>query len=94
MIPSLAKRHYLEFGQTQVKKPHSDKPTSMIGLRQEGKDSPDALGRRAGKSSSRFSARRVGLSAWVPLDREPDIHLLSSRSKSGLGQKIEFVLSC
>jgi len=38
----------------------------MIGLCQEGKSSPDALGRSAGVNSSGSSARRV----W-PLGRVP-----------------------
>jgi hypothetical protein len=42
--------------------------TSMIGLCQEGKNSPEALGRSAGVNPSGSSARRVGLSQlfWLP----------------------------
>src|SRR5467141_3510977 len=43
------------------------KPTSMIGLCQEGKSSPDALGRSAGVNSFRFFSACVGLSAVVPI---------------------------
>jgi hypothetical protein len=43
------------------------KATSMIGLCQEGKSSPDALGRSAGVNSLGSSARRVSLSAVVPI---------------------------
>src|SRR6266481_2043237 len=45
----------------------SGKPTSMIGLCQEGKSSPDALRRSAGVNSFWFFAARVGLSAVVPI---------------------------
>jgi hypothetical protein len=41
--------------------------TSMIGLCQETKGSPDALGRSAGVDSFSSPARRVGLSAAVPI---------------------------
>jgi len=72
----------------------SAKATSMIGLCQEGKSSPDALRRSAGTnlfaSSARVLACRPGFLSWI----EPDFHLLSPRSASGLGQKIELVFSC
>ena len=55
--------------------------TSMIGLCQEGKSSPDALRRSAGAISFCFFAACVGLSASVPHDGEPDFHLLSRTSK-------------
>src|SRR5260370_37485363 len=42
-------------------------PTSMIGLCQEGKSSPDALRRSAGVSLSGFFAACVGLAAVVPI---------------------------
>src|SRR5712664_3400212 len=42
--------------------PSSAQPTSMIGLCQEGKSSPDALGRIAGINSFWFFAASVGLS--------------------------------
>src|SRR5882762_11263176 len=45
----------------------SGKPTSMIGLCQEGKSSPDALRRSAGVNPFRFFAACVGLSAVVPI---------------------------
>jgi hypothetical protein len=64
-------------------------PTSMISPCQEGKSSPDALGRSANKSLQVSPAR---LSAVVPFDREPDIHLLSRLRRAS--QKIEFVISC
>src|SRR5450755_4998107 len=41
--------------------------TSMIGLCQEGKSSPDALRRSAGVNSFGFFAACVGLSAVVPI---------------------------
>src|SRR5467141_3164244 len=45
----------------------SGNPTSMIGLCQEGKGSPDALRRSAGVNSFWFFAACVGLSAVVPI---------------------------
>jgi hypothetical protein len=45
----------------------SDNPTSMIGLCQEGKSSPDALRRSASVNSFWFFAACVGLSAVVPI---------------------------
>jgi hypothetical protein len=45
----------------------SGKATSMIGLCQEGKSSPDALWRSAGVNPFRFFAACVGLSAVVPI---------------------------
>ena len=59
----------------------SDYPTSMIGLCQEGKSSPDALGRSAGTKSFGSLAACVGLSAVVPVSVEPDFHLLSQTSE-------------
>jgi hypothetical protein len=47
--------------------PLVDYSTSMIGLCQEGKSSPDALGRSAGVNSFRFFSACVGLSAVVPI---------------------------
>ena len=65
----------------------------MIGLRQEAKSSPEALGRSAGVNSLSYSARRVGLSAAVPIGEiEPDIHWLAQLV--WLSNKIEFVFSC
>src|SRR6266404_2376732 len=45
----------------------SGNPTSMIGLCQEGKSSPDALRRSAGVNSFWFFAACVGFSAVVPI---------------------------
>src|SRR5258705_11109663 len=45
----------------------SGKPTSMIGLCQEGKSSPDALRRSAGVNSFWFFAACVGFSAVDPI---------------------------
>src|SRR6266404_8744120 len=55
----------------------SGNPTSMIGLCQEGKSSPDALRRSAGTNSFGSLAACVGLSAVVPVSVQPDFHLLS-----------------
>ena len=49
----------------------------MIGPCQEGKTSPDALGRSAGANSLGFFVAPLGLSAVVPIRIEPDFHLLS-----------------
>src|SRR5882724_1366399 len=70
----------------------SDYPTSMISPCQEGKSSPDALGRSANKSLQVSPARLRASRRWFLLDREPDIHLLS-RPRRAL-QKIELVISC
>src|SRR6266567_6376285 len=59
-------------------------PTSMIGLCQEDKSSPDALRRSAGVNPFWFFAACVGLSAVVPVSVEPDFH---DRSLSR-GQKL------
>jgi len=64
----------------------------MIGLCQEGKNSPDALGRSAGISFSNLSARSVASRQWLPFDGEPDFHLLAQFFLAA--QKIEFVFSC
>ena len=54
---------FSSIGNAFLLKVHSGNPTSLIGLCQEGKSSPDALGRSAGVNISGSSARRVGLSA-------------------------------
>src|SRR2546426_12613104 len=64
----------------------------MISPCQEGKSSPDALGRSANKSLQVSPARVRASRRWVLLDREPDIHLLS-RPRRG-SQKIELGISC
>jgi hypothetical protein len=52
--------------------------TSMIGLCQEGKSSPDALGRSAGVNSFGFFAAHLGLSPCGSfVEEEPDFHLLA-----------------
>src|SRR5882724_3478174 len=70
----------------------SDYPTSMISPCQEGKSSPDALGRSANKSLQVSPARLRASRRWFLLDREPDIHLLSRPRRAS--QKIELVISC
>ena len=55
--------------------------TSMIGLCQEGKSSPDALGRSAGAVSVNSSARPVASRQWFLFVLEPDFHLLSQTSE-------------
>src|SRR5712692_6507648 len=64
----------------------------MISLCQEGKSSPDALGRSANKSLQVSPARLRASRRWFLFDREPDIHLLSRPPRAA--QKIEFVISC
>src|SRR6266481_6776278 len=54
-------------GQADIWFSVSGNPTSMIGLCQEGKSSPGALGRSAGVNSFWFFAACVGFSAVVPL---------------------------
>src|SRR3989454_399028 len=66
--------------------------TSMISPCQEGKSSPDALGRSANKSLQVSPARLRASRRWFLLDREPDIHLLSRPRRAS--QKIELVISC
>src|SRR6266852_61368 len=66
--------------------------TSAISLCQEGKSSPDALGRSANKSLQVSPARLRASRRWFLFDREPDIHLLSRPRRAS--QKIEFVISC
>src|SRR6266404_6770270 len=67
-------------------------PTSMISPCQEGKSSPDALGRSANKSLQVSPARLRASRRWFLLDRKPDIHLLSRPRRAS--QKIELVISC
>ena len=56
----------------------SGNATSMIGLCQEGKSSPDALGRSAGVNSFGFFAACLGFSARGSfVFEEPDFHLLA-----------------
>src|SRR5713101_6562210 len=64
----------------------------MISPCQEGKSSPDALGRSANKSLQVSPARLRASRRWFLFDREPDIHLLSRPPRAA--QKIEFVISC
>ena len=70
----------------------SDYATSMIGLCQEGKSSPDALRRSAGVILFDSSPRVSGFSAAIPIEIEPDFHLLTQLFAAA--QKIEFVFSC
>ncbi len=70
----------------------SELPTSMISPCQEGKSSPDALGRSANKSLQISPDRLCASRRWFLFDREPDIHLLSRPRRAS--QKIEFVISC
>src|ERR1700723_2838601 len=50
----------------------------MIGLCEEGKSSPDALGRSAGVNSFGFFAAHLGLSPCGSfVEEEPDFHLLA-----------------
>jgi hypothetical protein len=72
----------------------SGNPTSMISLCQEGKSSPDALGRSALIRILQASSARVRASRrWFLFGPEPDIHLLSQANEWS-SQKIAFVLSC
>src|SRR6266436_904826 len=64
----------------------------MISPCQEGKNSPDALGRSANKSLQVSPARLRASRRWFLFDREPDLHLLSRPRRAS--QKIEFVISC
>ena len=65
----------------------------MIGLCQEGKSSPDALGRSAGVNSFGFFAAHLGLSPCGSfVEEEPDFHLLAQPLRAA--QKIELVISC
>jgi len=57
----------------------SGNATSMIGLCQEGKSSPDALGRSAGVNSFRFFSACVGLSAVVPISYRTRLPLAVSK---------------
>jgi hypothetical protein len=71
----------------------SGNATSMIGLCQEGKSSPNALRRSAGVISFRFVVACVLDSRpWFLFEIEPDFHLLS-QTREGSSQKIEFVFS-
>src|SRR6266852_6971274 len=70
----------------------SGNPTSMIGLCQEGKSSPDALRRSAGVNSFRFFAACVGLSAVVPILNRTRLPFAGAAFPAA--QKIEFVFSC
>src|SRR5260221_7162850 len=65
----------------------------MISTCQEGKGSPDALGRSANKSLQLSPARLRASRRWFLFDPEPDIHLLSQANEWS-SQKIEFVISC
>jgi len=49
----------------------------MIGLCQEGKSSPDALGGARVLILSASSPRVLASQPWFPLPIEPDFHLLS-----------------
>jgi hypothetical protein len=69
----------------------SGNATSMIGLCQEGKSSPDALRRSAGANLFHSSPRVLASRPWF-LEIEPDFHLLAQRFSAA--QKIEFVFSC
>ena len=51
--------------------------TSMIGVCQEAKSSPEALGRSAVQDFFLHFSAPVGLSAAVPHDREPHFHWLA-----------------
>jgi hypothetical protein len=66
-------------GQVKFNRIHmSGNATSMIGLCQEGKSSPDALGRSAGVNSFGFFAAHLGLSPCGSfVEEEPDFHLLA-----------------
>jgi len=61
----------------------------MIGLCQEDKSSPDALGRSAGVNSSGSSARRVGLSAGFLFENRTRLPFAGAALLAA--QKIEFV---
>ncbi len=70
LIASLPTRQsgiFPSHGQTGRNRITSCLPTSMISPCQEGKSSPDALGRSAGKKFFRFLSSRSCLSAVVPL---------------------------
>src|SRR5690242_8598278 len=54
----------------------------MIGLCQEGKSSPDALGRSAGVNSFLFFAACVGFSAVVPLRENQTYRAPTSKSSA------------
>jgi hypothetical protein len=71
----------------------SGNATSMIGLCQEGKSSPDALRRSAGVNLFWF-LRRVCVASQPRFlfEIEPDFHLLTQLFAAA--QKIEFVFSC
>jgi hypothetical protein len=72
----------------------SGNATSMIGLCQAGKSSPDALRRSAGVIPFRFfAACMLASRPWFLFQIEPDFHLLSQTSEWS-SQKIEFVFSC
>ena len=64
MFPSPEKRGYRQLGISRF--PSSDKTTSMIGLCQEGKSSPDALRRARGVNAFPILRHVCGLSAAVP----------------------------
>ena len=66
--------------------------TSMIGLCQEAKSSPDALRRSAGVNSCRFFSACVGLSAVVPISDRTRLPFAGAAFLAA--QKIEFVFSC
>jgi len=69
----------------------SSMPTSMIGLCQEGKSSPDALGRSEGcKILFWFFAACIGRSVVVPISYRNGLPFVPETA-SGLEQKIEFV---
>ena len=66
--------------------------TSMIGLCQEGKSSPDALRRSAGVIPFRFfAACMLASRPWFLFQIEPDFHLLTQLFAAA--QKIDFVFS-
>jgi len=66
--------------------------TSMIGLCQEGKSSPDALRRSAGVKLVGFFAACFWLLSRGSYSKiEPDFHLLTQRFAAA--QKIDFVFS-
>lgn len=68
-------------------------PTSMIGLCQESKTSPDALGRSAGANSLAFFFTPVGLSARGSYSDRTRLPFAGTAPK-GAVQKIELVFSC
>src|SRR5215470_13401037 len=68
-------------------------PTSMIGLCQEGKSSPDALGRSAGVKIFGFvSASCWPLGPWFLFEDRTRLPLVGAALLAA--HKIEFVFSC